>query len=551
VPLSQSSAREGEEVPVSKKPMAAKKDSSIILVSKALSLALARGYQMSPDAVQLLKASIASRSFSTEHVVSLVIEGKERERRSVEAAKLIEERDLREFAWQIFDDVIVESVEKSSQAIETRSPEAKPSTEVAEEGEKVDLSLSLPDLVVVSDPSSKIKPSGTEGFMKLFKSRYEKVSRLLSERPESRQAVKISDLTKIEKGTTRVIGLVLSKRLTKSGVELVLDDDTGRLTVVTSQQELKKAADEIVLDQCVMAEIVPFGEGKFAAKRFIQPDLPNRLPSTSKKTAYAIFLSDLHIGSSKFLEGSFDRFLDWLRGEARQREGEDEILHHLKYLIIAGDIVDGVGIFPNQEYELVESNVYRQYEMVSKKIAMIPSYIQILVIPGNHDATRQALPQPMIPRKYAESFYGFQNLKMLGDPSFVKLNGVSLLVFHGRSLDDVLATTPGLSYERPTEAMKVLLRARHLAPIFGSRTPVSPESEDYLVIEQAPDIFLAGHVHTVGCESYKGTLVINSGTWQAQTWYQSNLGIMPRPGFVPIVNLATFDVIFREFLVSP
>ena len=75
-----------------------------------------------------------------------------------------------------------------------------------------------------------------------------------------------------------------------------------------------------------------------------------------------------------------------------------------------------------------------------------------------------------------------------------------------------LATTPGLSYEKPQDAMKVLLRARHVAPIFGLRTPIAPEVEDHLVIEEVPDIFHAGHVHTVGVDRYKSTLIINSGT---------------------------------------
>ena len=139
---------------------------------------------------------------------------------------------------------------------------------------------------------------------------------------------------------------------------------------------------------------------------------------------------------------------------------------------------------------------------------------------------------------------------MQGDPWFFKLNGVTDLVIHGRSMDHVLATTPGLSYERPEEAMKVLLRARHLAPTFGLRTPIAPEVEDHLVIEEVPDIFHAGHVHTIGLDRYKSTLIINSGTWQAQTGYQANLGINPRPGLVPIVNLATLDVTLREFLTS-
>ena len=73
-------------------------------------------------------------------------------------------------------------------------------------------------------------------------------------------------------------------------------------------------------------------------------------------------------------------------------------------------------MFPNQEYELSELNVFKQYELVSSRLSLVPKHLQMLVIPGNHDATRQALPQPMIPEKYAKSLYGLSNVKMLGDP---------------------------------------------------------------------------------------------------------------------------------------
>ena len=181
-------------------------------------------------------------------------------------------------------------------------------------------------------------------------------------------------------------------------------------------------------------------------------------------------------------------------------EEDEEIVRRLKYVVIGGDVVDGVGVFPNQEYELAERDIYKQYEMVSEKLKLVPQHLQMFVIPGNHDATRQALPQPMIPKKYAASLHALKNITMLGDPTLFKLHGVSILSYHGRSLDDVLATTPGLSYEKPQDAMKVLLRARHVAPIFGLRTPIAPEVEDHLVIEEVPDIFHAGHVHTVGVD---------------------------------------------------
>jgi DNA polymerase II small subunit len=139
------------------------------------------------------------------------------------------------------------------------------------------------------------------------------------------------------------------------------------------------------------------------------------------------------------------------------------------------------------------------------------------------------------------------NIKMLGNPTYLNLHGVNVLVYHGRSLDDVVAMTPGLTFSNPTLAMRILLKARHLAPIYGGRTPIAPEKEDHLVIEKVPDILHAGHTHTVDVATYRNTLLINSGTWQGQTCYQLNMGLNPTPGIVPIINLATLEITFRNF----
>ena len=197
--------------------------------------------------------------------------------------------------------------------------------------------------------------------------------------------------------------LVLSFQNDRRKMEskLSIDDDSGKASVLALNDEVKRAVASLSLDQCVLLD-VEAKQGRLILKSIIQPDVPSRLSSTSKKTVYAVFLSDLHIGSNKFLEDAFDRFILWLRGEWHnpgQEDADEEIISRLKYIVIGGDVVDGVGVFPNQEYELAENNVYKQYEMVARKLSQFPDHIQMLVIPGNHDSTRQALPQPMIPRK--------------------------------------------------------------------------------------------------------------------------------------------------------
>ena len=91
------------------------------------------------------------------------------------------------------------------------------------------------------------------------------------------------------------------------------------------------------------------------------------------------------------------------------------------------------------------------------------------------------------------------------------------------------------------------LQGRHLAPIYGERTPIAPEKKDFMVIDKIPDIFHAGHVHVVKCDNYRGTLIVNSGAWQDQTGFQQKMGLVPTPGIVPLVNLQTSRVSTLNF----
>jgi DNA polymerase II small subunit len=68
-----------------------------------------------------------------------------------------------------------------------------------------------------------------------------------------------------------------------------------------------------------------------------------------------------------------------------------------------------------------------------------------------------------------------------------------------------------------------------------------------MVISEIPDVFHSGHVHIIDVQSYRGTLIVNSGAWQAQTKYQHTMGIMPTPGIAILVNLATLQPFQIDF----
>ena len=137
---------------------------------------------------------------------------------------------------------------------------------------------------------------------------------------------------------------------------------------------------------------------------------------------------------------------------------------------------------------------------------------------------------------------------MLGNPAVVELHGVEFLLYHGRSIDDIVVSAPNISFQQPEKAMRLLLQCRHLAPIYGAKTPIAPETKDFLVIERIPDVFHSGHVHVMKYENYRGTLLVNSGTWQEKTLFQEKMGLEPTPGIVPIVNLQTLEVQTISFI---
>ncbi len=401
-----------------------------------------------------------------------------------------------------------------------------------------------PSLEVVMDPTSRLAPiKADEGYKKLFRDRYERLLSILQKRPDMRGLTTVQSAKGVVTGQSKKVAGLLSNRVERRGnMELTIDDPTGTLRMTCSENAARSTL-RLPLDSLVAAEVSRSRSGQLFARSLTLPDIPIKKPATSAHEVYAVFLSDLHIGSRMFLGDDFQRFILWLNGKL----GDREMVGRIRYVLIAGDLVDGVGVYPNQELQLSERDLRKQYLLAVQLLEQIPRHIQVVVSPGNHDAVRQALPQPAVPVEVAEGLYRMENVKAVGNPAYVKLHGVSVLVYHGRSLDDIIATVPELSYSRPGAAMELLLRARHLAPTYGKRTALAPEVRDMLVIDPVPDVMHSGHVHAFDVSNYRGTLLVNSGTWQSQTSFQANMGLEPTPSIIPIVNLSNLHVVRRNF----
>ena len=393
------------------------------------------------------------------------------------------------------------------------------------------------DFKILQDTSKKSYTSGElENLIAYFKSRYEKLSNILQKRPELRNFTKIADIDDSQDSLTLIL-MVREIRSSKNGHKIVeFEDDTGTISILFSNKndELFAEAEKLVKDEVIGVIANKSNDSNFAfGQQIINPGVL-RVPE--KEMDFGIvFLSDVHIGSLTFLEDAFSRFIDWINCEYGNEE-QRKIAEDVKYLIIGGDIVDGIGVYPNQEKELAIKDITQQYNEAARFLGNIRSDIKIIIAPGNHDASRVAEPQPAVPEEYAKALYQLDNVEFISNPGVVSLDGINVLIYHGRSFDDLVMAVKGFTHERNDLLMEELLQKRHLAPIYGERTPLASELEDYLVIDEVPDVFHTGHVHINTYRRFKGIHLINSGTFQTQTEFQKIYNIEPTPAEVPVLH---------------
>ncbi len=186
-----------------------------------------------------------------------------------------------------------------------------------------------------------------------------------------------------------VIGMVAEVKTTTNGHRIAeLEDTTANLSVLFRKDRPVFAdAERLIPDEVIGVKGKLSNDGRlFFAEQMFRPDIRiDNKPFLSEQPGKAVFISDVHVGSNTFLLDAWNRFVDWIAESGAS------------YLLIAGDLVDGIGVFPGQEQELTIKNIYEQYDAFGDLISAIPHRIKIIVAPGNHDVVRGAEPQPVIP----------------------------------------------------------------------------------------------------------------------------------------------------------
>ena len=398
-------------------------------------------------------------------------------------------------------------------------------------------------------------------FSKIFLSRYRFLEGILRNRQDLQSSMAINRLlSKQEREAVSVIGAIVEINETKAGnIIITFEDPTGVMKVLISKNktDLFKQAKDLVVDEVVGITGMN-GDKIIFVDKIIWPEVPmGKELKKSEKEEYAIFLSDFHIGSTSFLEEAFEKFLRWINGKVGN-EIQRTIANKVKYIFIAGDLVDGVGIYPGQEEELTITDLKEQYNVFCGLIKRIPLSKEIIMAPGNHDGVHLAEPQAAFLPEYSSELFNLPNVTLVSNPATVNIaktdtfSGFDVLLYHGYSFDYYVSNVESIrnngGYHRADLIMKFLLRRRHLAPSFTS-TPYFPGAdEDLLVIKKIPDFFLSGHIHYSNVANYRGVTLISGSCWQAKTSFQEKLGHEPEPARVPIVNLKTREAKILKFL---
>ena len=389
--------------------------------------------------------------------------------------------------------------------------------------------------------------SDAEGFLQYFQSRYDRLETILKRRVDVKDAIAIDQALKLPiKTKLKTIGIVSEKRTRGSKLFIELEDRRSTISVMASDEEVMRHGLELQEDQVIAVDAVKYTDDLLVANDWIWPDVPANTPHRSPDPLYAALLADIHVGSKYFRGDLFDKFIDWMNLELGPPQSRDAAAR-VKYVVIAGDLVDGVGIYPEQFAELTITDIREQYRAAAELLKQLPDYVEIVITPGNHDATRHSMPQPPIPKEYAKELYENPRVKMLPSPCRLNLNGVEVLAEHGKGVDDILSSTPGYEFQHPIKAMELLFRCRHLAPRYGQSTPIAPERTDRLVIGSIPDAMVMGHVHINETKRYKGVTLVSAGSWQDQTPFQKRMQLEPTTGVATIFDLQTHQTLDLDF----
>jgi DNA polymerase II small subunit len=395
--------------------------------------------------------------------------------------------------------------------------------------------------------SGKIEASD---FVSYFRSRFDKMRDFLVKKDDIQNLTSIRRIGR-ENGNFSLVGMVYDKRITKNkNLLLEVEDLTGRIIILVNRdnKQLFEQAKNIVLDDILCFKCSGSSKMLFASG-FVYPDCCLDSERFGQRDEFIVFVSDLHVGSKLFLEDNLMRFIDWLNGKVGDSRQKAMALK-VKYLVLAGDNIDGVGVYPGQEKFLNIKGCRSQYRELARILSQIRKDVEIIMCPGTHDAVWVGEPQPAILDKWVLELKGLENLRIVSNPFFVEIAGLKILISHNGNFNELIDKIEEIRVKYgnrcPTKVMNEILKRRHLASVYSDMDIVLGKDDD-LVINNIPDVFVLAGQHKAMVGNYNNILNISTSCFQSRTDFDEKVGSFSNPCKVPILNLKSKEVKILDF----
>lgn len=201
------------------------------------------------------------------------------------------------------------------------------------------------------------------------------------------------------------------------------------------------------------------------------------------KEFFLAFIGDTHIGSKYSRLDFLQKFYDFAKQEG------------VEYVIHAGDVIEGVNVYPTQVSQLSKFTIDDQVEEVIKEY---PKGVKTLYICGNHGLKEYQKGKSIHPGKVISQRR--KDLKWIGDfYARIRLDGSNIYI-------DVVHPTGNPAYAQSYKLQKYIER---------------------LPSGNKPNILLWGHFHTSLYMSYRNIHAFMVGCFQDANDLTARMGIYP------------------------
>ncbi|MFQ6095964.1 MAG: hypothetical protein ACE5NN_07460, partial [Candidatus Bathyarchaeia archaeon] len=259
-------------------------------LQRAVSTAIKAGYQLNKETFNFLKT--LPRTMDLEMLIKNVV----REMESLQEKTLFIDLNILENEARKMIPTLEEKADTVPAVAQTSKVILRPYAKDIEA-----------DLKVIEDPTDEVQTTGTlEDYMEYFRDRFRRMSRLLRQRMDVKDAVSLFEASKFPNGArAKIICIISEKRETRRGIILTVEDleSTGTIYIPNDQKGTAiEKAKLLLLDQVVCISVIKGRNDLLIAEDFMLPDIPTRKPRRAPIPVYAALISDLHVGSKMFMQ---------------------------------------------------------------------------------------------------------------------------------------------------------------------------------------------------------------------------------------------------------